>query len=174
MKVNKIFIVFAAVAQLILGAIMPAYANTQKDVTVTATLDSMVVLEDAATGLAFTTPPPVGLTWDGSSFTTWSHQVLIATNNHSVGVLMKLASPAALSLNGAGTGTTIPLKVALNDVPITTDGVTLGAANLFGSVGLGPAVSFAEWLRIGADPPETTPASGTWSGTVSIVLSQAT
>lgn len=156
---------------LIAAAVMAVYnaQAVQKDITVNANVDATVEMTQAD-GTAL--PSTINMQYlPGRGLSTYSLDTKIWSNSQTADIRVALVSAARL--NETITGATVPLNVTLGaDLkPITTTATTLTYASLFptgtenGSSVLPLKISQG---TLGAL------ATGTYSGVVSLLITQAT
>jgi adenosylcobinamide amidohydrolase len=157
---------------LFIATVLTAAFNAQavqKDITVNANVDATVDMTQAD-GTAL--PGTINMQYiPGRGLSTYSLDTRIWSNSSTASINVALVSAA--QLNEAVSGTAVPLKVTLGaDLkPITTTSTTLTYASLF------PAgtTNGSSVLPLKISPATVAPlATGTYSGVVSLLITQAT
>lgn len=156
---------------LLLTVVMGLSANAlavQKDITVTANVDATLDLT-TETGAVLPSTLQMGY-MPGTGLTPVTQQTKIFTNDVAKDIKISLAGEAKL-LDTVGAKPAIPLTVKFGDTALTTTPATLTATTLF-PTGDSTNGSVIQPLMI-SQTTQTEVATGSYSGIVSIILTQA-
>lgn len=144
-----------------------AHAVT-RNITVTASIDPTV---DITLSDSTALPDTIAMQYlPGSGLATVSKDVKLWSNSTTANLTIALASSPALS--SSTTNTTIPLTVTLDGNELTTTNTTLTYATYFPNGITNGSITVP--LAISQKTKGVVSAAGEYSGTVSLVLSQAT
>lgn len=144
-----------------------AHAVT-RDITVTASIDPTVDIT-LADGTAL--PDTIAMQYlPGTGLSSVSKDVKLWSNSTTANLTIALASSPALSAPTAST--TIPLSVKLNGTLLSTAASTLTYATYFPNGIVNGSITIP--LEISQATKGIVTAAGNYSGTVSLVLAQAT
>lgn len=144
-----------------------AYAVT-KNITVTASIDPTVDIT-LADGTAL--PDTIAMQYlPGTGLSSVSKDVKLWSNSNTANLNVALASSPALS--ASTTTTTIPLTVTLNGTELSTTNSTLTYATYFPNGIANGSITIP--LAISQKTKGVVSTAGEYSGTVSLILSQAT
>lgn len=147
---------------------MSAHA-VQKDITVTATVDTMLEMLSADGSALPTTMQMQYL--PGSGLQAAVVNTKIFTNDKAKDLQIRLASSPALRNQTSPGANEIPLKVTLGDTELSTTAATLQAAALFpGDLAQGSNVLP---LSISQKTVAAVTAAGSYQGLVSVILTQS-